>query len=351
MSNVDNATTHRSWARHTLVLGGALVLMSVALWFGWLSLASHQLSVGAQMLREDETELPDDIPPLPSELTYGERADLLPSMIELPAASADEIERIFDALEFAWPPEGPVPAVAIMTFPQAMDELEVERRKALFFRSLLPMIMAENQRMLETRQRVEEMLAQGMIAEESSDYRALATLGQRFRVDGDPNDDAFRESLLRRIDAVPVDMALAQAANESGWGTSRFTREANNLFGVWTWQPDQGLVPEQRAEGATHRVRIFPNLQASVRNYVYTINVGDAYHEFRLMRAQARGADAVPRGEQLATTLTNYSERGEDYVAEIQSMIRYNSLNDLDETLELWPADNTVILQTESDGM
>ena len=94
--------------------------------------------------------------------------------------------------------------------------------------------------------------------------------------------------LYRRIDVVPVGLVLAQAANESGWGTSRFSLEVNNLFGEWTYKARHGVLPQQRADGARHFVRSFGNLRASVRSYMHNINSGQAYAPLRELRARMR---------------------------------------------------------------
>jgi cytochrome c oxidase subunit 2 len=126
------------------------------------------------------------------------------------------------------------------------------------------------------------------------------------------------------VDAVPAALVLAQAANESGWGTSRFAQEANNLFGMWTWDKDAGLLPERRAANARHFVRVFNNLRGAVDNYLHTINTGPAYRELRMLREQQRLRGEPLSAWKLAAGLSRYSERGEEYVAEIRSIIRFN---------------------------
>lgn len=253
--------------------------------------------------------------------------DLLP----VSADSAQVVQQRFEAARYAWPPEETVPPLAVERFPEDIDELAVSERKALFFRSLLPLLMVENVRLRQKRARIEEWFATGELEVDGPEWQQVAGLLYRYQLSGDPNDPEVRRRLLRRIDEIPVDMALAQAANESGWGTSRFAQEANNLFGVWTWDAEQGLAPENRAEGTTHYVRVFPDLHASVRNYVYTLNVGDAYRELRLLREQRRQEGRRLHGLELAQGLTRYSERGEAYVNEVQSMIRSNGLDRLQE--------------------
>lgn len=344
----EHSNAMRALAPRILALLATLLALVLGLWLGWMHLDdAMSLRAASVTLSEDEGELPDDI----LDLTYDERVDLLPSIVRIPPVPADELEAIYAGLDYTWPPESSVPAVALAALPRNLGELDVDRRKSLFFRALLPLIMAENQILRETRRRALALFDNGTVDVDSADYRSLETLARRFRVEGAPNDNGFREALMRRLDTVPVDLALAQAANESGWGTSRFTQEANNLFGVWTWREDGGIVPEARAEGATHRIRVFPTLRAAVRNYVYTLNVGNAYRALRRLRQQAREAGTTLSGLELAAGLTAYSERGEEYVEEIQAMIRHNALDSLAENLSLVSVDGTGILDTIDTSM
>ncbi len=123
---------------------------------------------------------------------------------------------------------------------------------------------------------------------------------------------------------------MAQAANESAWGTSRFAQQGNNLFGIWLFGEGAGLVPEQRPEGATYRVRVFGSLSASVAGYMHNLNRGHAYGKLRRLRARMRRTHQPLDGEVLAQGLLRYSERGAAYVAEIQAMIRHNQLRAVD---------------------
>lgn len=323
----------------------ALAVVAVLAISGWALLQqSNATPPPTAMVGEDE-ELPDDIPELPADITYGERQDILPPMVQLQAESASELDSAFAVFDYQWPPGESIPALSVGAFPP-LGELSVDERKSLFFRTLLPLLVAENQIMLATRAAIGEAYADGAVEPDSREERLLQTLGDRFRVEGDVNDAAFREELLRRVDAVPASMALAQAANESGWGQSRFTREANNLFGVWTWHEERGIVPQQRAAGATHFVRVFPDLRASVRNYLYTINVGNAYSDLRRVRAEQRAQGEELSGIRLAEGLEQYSERGQAYVDEIQSMIRVNDLNEIGQP-ELGRVDAQRLLEAE----
>jgi len=262
-------------------------------------------------------------------------------LTEITARTPAELDQALLARDFHWPPEGPVPAVSVSHFPQGMNELSVDAMKSLFFRALLPLVLAENELIQNKRdafQPIHERLNQDPEAELSDrEWSLVEHLWERYRIDGDVREQAPRERLLRRMDIVPPSLALAQAANESGWGSSRFTRDANNLFGEWTWNPDQGMLPRQRAEGATHFVRIFPNLRGSVRSYVHNLNVGHAYGPLRQERARLREQGQAADGMALAQGLERYSERGQDYIREVQSMIRQNQLQELPEDLSLEP--------------
>jgi Bax protein len=205
----------------------------------------------------------------------------------------------------------------------------VTRKKALFFRGLLPLVEAENAHIRAQRRYIEERFALGPLRPGTRNWNQVEKLAELYRVPGDLNDPVVREILLRRVDEVPAALVLAQAANESAWGTSRFAREANNLFGLWTYKKDLGMVPAQRMEGARHYVRVFPDLRSSVRVYLFNLNIGHAYVDMRRARAALRLAGAAFDAEHLAAGLLRYSERGAEYVAEIQRMIRSNGLGQL----------------------
>ncbi|MEK9723436.1 MAG: glucosaminidase domain-containing protein, partial [Rhodospirillaceae bacterium] len=154
----------------------------------------------------------------------------------------------------------------------------------------------------------------------------LVVLAERYKVDR----NNYRE-LLKRVDIVPVSMALAQAAEESGWGTSRFSREGNAIFGEWTFSDAKGLVPLRRDTGKSHRVRAFKSLLHSVRAYARNLNTHRAYRGFRTKRLDMR-TDGVPlRGRPLIETLTRYSERGPAYVKGLHKIMTVNNLDRLDE--------------------
>lgn len=137
------------------------------------------------------------------------------------------------------------------------------------------------------------------------------------------------QALLNRVDIVPLSLVLAQAANESGWGNSRFAKQGNNYFGQWCYQKGCGLVPKKRARGAHHEVKKFPSINASIASYIHNLNTHPSYQLLRDIRATERKQHKTLDGLSLAMGLKHYSERGEAYVRNIQAMIRRYHLTSL----------------------
>lgn len=231
--------------------------------------------------------------------------------------------------DYVWPPAGPVPRLGVIAFPHDLSELSVAERKSMFFRVVLPLAMAENARIERIRARVEQTFARGHLYRGTHDYRFVRRVAREYRVTGSLNDPSTRAALLRRVDVIPLGLVLAQAANESAWGTSRFVREGNALFGQWTWVADAGITPLRRAAGARHRVRAYADLRGSVRAYLHNLNTGHAYGELRVLRERMRGRGRIPDAFELAGALQRYSERGPAYVAELRSLMRSNDLDTL----------------------
>ena len=193
------------------------------------------------------------------------------------------------------------------------DIADTARRKGLFLRLMLPLILRENRHILEERKRVWR-----------SPTAAIRDLYAHYGVrEGDV------ATLRRRVDAVPPSLVLAQAAIESGWGASRFVDEANNFFGQHTYDDAvDGLVPA--GGDGSFKVRHFRTIAESVRSYLHNLNTHRAYTALRRARAAGRGDDLMPAGLALARHLTSYSERREDYVRAIEEVIRSNRLDDFD---------------------
>ena len=199
-------------------------------------------------------------------------------------------------------------------------------RKAAFFGYFLPIVEKQNQEILKTRQNLADWY---LNRDEISSLHAdeLNTVAIRYRIhDFDIENDKSWQKLLSRVDVVPPSLALAQAANESAWGTSRFARQANNFFGQWCFKEGCGLVPKKREAGKTHEVAAFDSPQESVKMYIRNLNSNSAYKPLRDVRAQLRQLNQPVTGHALAAGLKRYSERGMDYVSELREMIEYNKL-------------------------
>lgn len=224
-------------------------------------------------------------------------------------------------------------AVSWLVFPRTEplpDFSSVERvddRKQAFFGFLAPLVRDANQRIQQERARLLR-IAQASEAGDMPgwfDRRWLARVSEKYEVEWDPEAPlAELETLRKRIDIVPVSLALVQAATESGWGRSRFAVEGNNLFGHWCYQPGCGIVPSSRNAGARHEVAAFDSVRESVRRYLWNLNTHSAYQPVREIRARLRRSEQPITAMALADGLTNYSERREEYVEEIKTVIRVN---------------------------
>ena len=144
-------------------------------------------------------------------------------------------------------------------------------------------------------------------------------------------DEEKRARLMIQVDIIPPSLALAQAAEESGWGTSRFTAEGNAFFGQWDFSGN-GMTPkQQRKELGDYGLARFDSPLASVEGYMKNINTTGAYEKLRLLRANLRKNNKKITGMELAGTLDKYSERGQAYIDGLRDMISYNKLQDVDE--------------------
>ena len=164
------------------------------------------------------------------------------------------------------------------------------------------------------------------------DQAIVLNLADEYWVNVD--DKSFKQivgELLIKIDEVPPSLVVAQAINESGWGRSRFAREANNLFGMWCYTPGCGLVPERRRANDKHEVKRYASIQDSVDEYLRNINRNKAYSELRTLRAEQRQLLQSLSGEYLAQGLRRYSSIGAEYVNRIRGIIRSRQLDRLDQ--------------------
>jgi Bax protein len=227
--------------------------------------------------------------------------------------------------------EAGVPPLILTRFPEDLDHrLPAIEKKRVFLLSLLPMVLMANQAIEVERREVELLLARydavGLLQHE--ELLRLQALADYYKLPGDPLTDRIaRAMLLHRVDILPPSLVLAQAAAESGWGTSRFAREGNNLFGQRTFWRGNGIVPIQRRTGETHEVKRFSTLFESVRSYMRNLNTHAAYSKLRDLRAILRRNGRPLNGVQLADGLMAYSTRSSDYIANVRTIIHSNDLS------------------------
>jgi Bax protein len=199
---------------------------------------------------------------------------------------------------------------------------DTKAKRELFIKIVLPLILDENEKITEDRKKLFKILS-----------KSFNTVGERVwlkrRFKEYKIGDQDLAKLKMRMDIIPVSIALAQAANESGWGTSRFALEGNALFGQWTWSK-KGISPKNQDSDASHKVLQFQILKASVRAYKNNLNTHNAYQEFREVRAQLREDDKQLNGLDLTQYLKNYASIGEKYVVILENIIEKNSLTDFD---------------------
>ncbi len=196
------------------------------------------------------------------------------------------------------------------------------KKRELFIKIVLPLILDENEKITEDREKLFKIISKNF-----NTVGERVWLKRRFKEYRIEDQDLSK--LKMRMDIIPVSIALAQAANESGWGTSRFALEGNALFGQWTWSK-KGISPKNKDPNKTHKVLQFQILKASVRAYKNNLNTHNAYREFREVRAQLREEGKPIIGLDLTKYLKAYAAIGDKYVAILDDIIEKNSLTDFD---------------------
>ncbi|MDP2379868.1 MAG: glucosaminidase domain-containing protein [Pseudohongiella sp.] len=222
---------------------------------------------------------------------------------------------------------------AVSELPDFESYVDTQARKEAFFNFLTAYVEKENQGILRTRAALEPMWQVVSSGQRLSDveYLTLLDIAEQYRLDAaELSERQVLAELMKRVDIIPTSLVLAQAANESAWGMSRFAREGNNIFGQWCFDAGCGLVPARRGQNATHEVRSFASIEASVNAYFLNLNTNSNYQDMREMRAQMRVQNRPLDSLVLARGLTRYSQRGMAYVSELQDIIRVNKLGALD---------------------
>ena len=217
-----------------------------------------------------------------------------------------------------------VKPVRLSLLPAEIKKIEnTKNRKDLFIQIILPLIIKENNYIKTDRKKLFNILNKN----NNSDLEKR-WLNKKFKQYGVVNKDL--STLKIRMDEVPVSMAIAQAAKETGWGTSRFAQEGNALFGQWTWS-GEGIKPAGAEDGTTHKVMKFIVLQASVKAYQRNLNTHSTYKKFRKARAEMRDKKKDLESLILVEYLDKYAETGKEYVRILQQIIKQNDLTDFDD--------------------
>ena len=208
-----------------------------------------------------------------------------------------------------------------------MEIKSVNERKKLFINTLLPIIYSENLKILEDRKKILDWWNESQGENFSRDFWPswLFELSEKYET-----SDSNLGNLLMKVDVIPISMALAQAAIESGWGTSRYLREGNAIYGQYTFEKDKGIRPERRESNEKFFIKKFSNLSESTRSYFKNINTHRAYDDFREERKKLRMNGVKLSGVKLVKFLTSYSERRDEYVKDVENIIQSNNFMKFD---------------------
>ncbi len=208
-------------------------------------------------------------------------------------------------------------------FPRDLDNLQsVQLKKETFIKIVLPLIVAENEKIIDDREKLKALSVKKFTSDLEKQWLRQKLLEYKVKR-GDLSE------LLLRMDMVPVSIALAQAAKESGWGTSRFALEGNAIFGQWTWD-GQGIAPLKRDGDKNHKILKFPILRASVKAYKNNLNTHKSYSKFREKRKSLRDKNKIITGLSLTDTLKNYAQTGSEYTKILNQIIKQNRLSDFE---------------------
>ena len=241
--------------------------------------------------------------------------------------SASTIEQLFKDTNYSLSEvrkSKKVKPIRLSLLPNEIKQIEnSKKRKNLFIQIILPLVLEENNLILLDRKRLFSILNKN-----NNSKKEINWLNNKFKQYGVLNKDI--PTLKVRMDIIPVSLAIAQAAKETGWGTSRFALEGNALFGQWTWSGD-GIKPAGAESDAKHKVMKFKVLKASVRAYQRNLNTHSSYKKFRQLRAQLRDDSEKLDSLLLADQLDNYAETGDEYTKILKQIINQNSLKDFDD--------------------
>ena len=219
-----------------------------------------------------------------------------------------------------------VKPVYLSKLPKDLKKIKsTNKRKDTFIKIVMPLILSENEKILEDRNKLFRILGK-----QSNTMGEKVWLKRRFKDYGIKGEDIAELKL--RMDIVPTSIAIAQAAKESGWGTSRFALEGNAMYGQWTWS-GEGIEPSKKDKEKEHKILKFPKLQSSVAAYMKNLNTHRGYSEFRDKRSKIREKKQEVNGLDLVDYLYNYAQTGSEYVKTLKIIIQQNNLNDFDSSI------------------
>jgi Bax protein len=208
-------------------------------------------------------------------------------------------------------------------FPKDLDALKsTQLKKETFIKIVLPLVVAENERILADREKLIMLTSKKFTTDPEKQWLRQKLMEYKVK-------KGNLKELLVRMDIIPTSIALAQAAKESGWGTSRFALEGNAIFGQWTWS-GKGIAPLDRASDKNHKILKFPILRASVKAYKNNLNTHKSYSKFRQKRTDLRKKNKKISGLELTDTLNNYAQTGSEYTKILNKIIRQNRLTDFE---------------------
>ena len=208
-------------------------------------------------------------------------------------------------------------------FPRDLDNLDsVQLKKETFIKIVLPLVVAENERILADRKKLKVLSSKKFTTDTEKQWLRQKLLEYKVK-------KSDLDELMVRMDIIPTSLALAQAAKESGWGTSRFALEGNAIFGQWTWN-GQGIAPLLRDDNKKHKILKFPILRASVKAYQNNLNTHKSYSKFRTKRTELRKKSKTISGLALTVTLNNYAQTGIEYTKILNQIINQNRLFDFE---------------------
>jgi len=241
--------------------------------------------------------------------------------------SASTIEELFKSTNYSLDDVRKnklVKPISLTLLPAEITKIEnVKKRKDLFIQIILPLVIAENNNIKLDRKKLFTILNKNKNSTAEQNW-----LNSKFKQYGVISKDL--PTLKVRMDEIPTSMIIAQAAKETGWGTSRFAQEGNALFGQWTWS-GEGIKPANADKDTTHKIMKFNVLQASVKAYQRNLNTHSSYRDFRSARAEMRDNGEKLDSTALTEHLDSYAETGKEYVKTLQKIIRQNNLEDFDD--------------------